>query len=101
MPDHRYLLPPDPAPSEVTRGDGSTRPMFERIKPASPIAPAPTHMATLAEQLAAANETIGILRDLLNTTAAALTKLAETISLDTGQAAVRGALRADELRRFS
>ncbi len=56
-------------------------PRSEPAKPASPIAAFPTANQSLTMQLAAANETIGILRDLLNATAAALSKLAETISV--------------------
>ena len=100
MSDYRaYQLPPDPKPRQVARAPGSG-PMIERTKPAGPIPALPTPSQTLAVQLAAANETIGILRDLLNATAATLSKLAETITVDTGQAAVRGAIRADEMRRF-
>ena len=98
MPDYR--LSADPAPKvEVTQGDGSNRPMRSGPKISSPITPASA--PSLAVQLAEVKEENTLLRDQLQTVAASLRQLADSIGADLDQVELQARLAADDRRRFS
>jgi hypothetical protein len=98
MPDYRYQLPPDPAPREVARGDGSNRPLSERTKPASPIAPAPSQ--SLSAQRSEAREEITLLRSTLHGVGTSLRQLADQLGHDVAEAEAKARIEADIRRRF-
>jgi predicted component of type VI protein secretion system len=99
MSDHRYLLPPDPAPRQMAMAPGSG-PKSEPAKPASPIAPAPTANQSLTMQLAEAREEIALLRSLLHGAGVSLHKLAGQLGHDVEAAAGKARTEADARRRF-
>ena len=90
MSDHRYQLPPDPAPREKTQGDGSSRPVRPGPIIAKPAMPAAA--PSLSMQLAEAREEISLLRSTLHGLAS-LHTLADQLGHDVAEAEQRRALK--------
>ena len=101
MSDHRYLLPPDPAPRQVSQGDGSNRPMRAGPKISTPISATPSRSSTTATELAELREQIALLRATLHGLATSLRQSADSIGADLDQVELQARLAADDRRRFS